>query len=150
MILIDTNVLARSIQADHPTHAVAVDALAVLIQEKRGPCLVPQVLYELWTVSTRPVKENGLGLLPAQASAILRGLRSQFRIFLDEPIMYQEWEDLLIKYGVSGKGGHDARIVAAMNTHGIGRLLTFNSRDFQRFNSIELVSPTNLVASPSS
>ena len=40
----------------------------------------------------------------------------------------------------SGKQVHDANIVATMLAHGVGRLLTFNVADFQRF-----VPPTELA-----
>ncbi len=38
---------------------------------------------------------------------------------------------------------HDARLVAAMNVHGIGGLLTFDSKDFKRYPEILVVSPEN-------
>jgi predicted nucleic acid-binding protein len=40
---------------------------------------------------------------------------------------------LLAAYPGAGKQVHDANLVAAMLVHGVGRLLTFNATDFQRF-----------------
>jgi predicted nucleic acid-binding protein len=37
---------------------------------------------------------------------------------------------------------HDARLVAAMKAHGIGRILTFNGEDFERYPDIEVVIPS--------
>jgi predicted nucleic acid-binding protein len=36
---------------------------------------------------------------------------------------------------------HDAWLVAAMKSHGVGRILTFNSSDFARYDGIECVDP---------
>lgn len=65
-ILLDTNILTRSAQASHPQHKIATSALVTLIQRGDIPCLVSQVVYEFWTVATRPIgAENGLGLTVA-------------------------------------------------------------------------------------
>jgi len=47
----------------------------------------------------------------------------------------------LEKYEVKGVQVHDARLAAAMNIHGITKLLTMNTRDFQRFPGIEALQP---------
>ncbi|WP_233220943.1 hypothetical protein [Chlorogloea sp. CCALA 695] len=54
------------------------------------------------------------------------------------------WKDLVIKYQVKGKQGHDARLVAAMITHEISHILTFNVEDFTRFSEIVAVSPQTI------
>ena len=56
-ILLDTNILTRAAQAHHPSHHVAVEAVAILHGQGEKFCLVPQNLYEFWVVSTRPVSE---------------------------------------------------------------------------------------------
>ena len=40
-----------------------------------------------------------------------------------------------------GRVSYDARLVAAMRTHGITRLLTFNGADFVRFPGITILDP---------
>jgi predicted nucleic acid-binding protein len=42
---------------------------------------------------------------------------------------------------VQGAKVHDTRLVAAMNAHGVGRLLTFNRGDFTRY-GIEVLDPS--------
>jgi hypothetical protein len=49
MILLDTNILARSAQPAHSQYQTAVDAVAVLRLQGETLCLVPQVLYEYWS-----------------------------------------------------------------------------------------------------
>jgi predicted nucleic acid-binding protein len=40
---------------------------------------------------------------------------------------------------------HDARIAASMWVHGVKLLLTFNVRDFQRFSSLRVIHPDDVV-----
>jgi predicted nucleic acid-binding protein len=47
----------------------------------------------------------------------------------DSPATYTEWKRLVIKHSVLGAKVHDARLVAAMNVHGVGRILTFDVDD---------------------
>ncbi len=44
-----------------------------------------------------------------------------------------------------GKQVHDARLVAAMITHHITHLLTFNIDDFKRFSAIVVVHPRSVT-----
>ena len=46
--------------------------------------------------------------------------------------------------GIRGFKSHDARLVAAMQSYGISRLLTFDTGDFQGF-AITLLDPTSLM-----
>ena len=39
---------------------------------------------------------------------------------------------------------HDAKLAAAMHVHGVNRILTFNTKDFERFKDIEAIHPVNL------
>jgi len=60
----------------------------------------------------------------------------------EDETIFQNWEELVKSYKVSGKPSHDARIVAAMQTHGIENLLTLNTPDFKRYSAIiNLASP---------
>lgn len=40
-----------------------------------------------------------------------------------------------------GRPGHDARIVAAMNTYGIKSILTFNRDDFTCYPGLDILTP---------
>jgi len=46
--------------------------------------------------------------------------------------------NLVHRYQIRGKSVHDANVVAVMLAHGIHRLATYNSSDFQRFEEIAL------------
>jgi predicted nucleic acid-binding protein len=144
-ILLDTNILGRMLQVGHVQHQAAVDAVAALVARGDSPRLVPQVLYELWVVATRPVANNGLGLTAAEAGTELSRLQHLFPILPDSPAIFPEWEPLVLTYSVLGKPAHDAKLVAAMTVHGLTHLLTFNTGDFSRFPGIMVLDPSSLV-----
>lgn len=140
-VLVDCHILTRSAQPGHPMHIEALDAVRTLKQSGEELCAVPQNLYEFWVVATRPMDVNGLGMSTTQAQAELTRIKSFFRVLPDIPAIYPEWEKLVVQHAVSGKNAHDARIVAAMNVHGITHLLTFNAADFKRFHGLSVISP---------
>ena len=59
--------------------------------------------------------------------------------------IFRRWEQLVDRYNVSGKNVHDARLVAAMLEHDISHLLTFNGKDFKRFDEITVVDPASVI-----
>jgi predicted nucleic acid-binding protein len=63
-VLVDTNVLVRVAHKTHPHTRLAETALQQLWNDGHDLRIVPQVLYEYWSVATRPIEQNGLGFLP--------------------------------------------------------------------------------------
>ena len=85
---------------------------------RHGLCVVAQVLIEYWVAATRPIAQNGFGLSPEHASSDVSGLRA-FLPCLPEPAdVIDRWFGLVTKHRVSGKPGHDARLVAVMQRTG--------------------------------
>lgn len=148
-ILVDTNILTRIVEPGHIQHAPALQATDLLGKQGHDLYLVPQVIYEFWVVSTRPLQVNGLGRTPAQAATDLIAFKMLFTILEDTPLILPAWEKLVTAQAISGKDAHDARLVAAMGIHGVSGLLTFNKQDFQRFSAISLITPDTVIASPS-
>ena len=144
-LLLDTNILTRSGEPRHPLHRFAVDSVAALLQSGEDIFLVPQNFYEFWSVATRPVAQNGLGLTSSQAAVEVARLHADFAVLDDLPTILPVWEQLVVQYQVTGKSAHDARLVAAMSVHGIDRLLTFNKADFARYQKIIAISPEDVV-----
>ena len=60
--------------------------------------------------------------------------------------IYPAWEALVTQHAVSGKPSHDARLVAAMQVHGLSAILTFDKRGFSRFSDIEVIDPADVHA----
>lgn len=141
--LIDTNVLLRSADPNHPMHQDTTNAISGLRNQEETLCIVPQNLIEFWNVYTRPANKNGLGHTTKEAGAEITRLKALFEVMADTPNIYQQWERLVVQYQVKGVNVHDARLTAAMLVHGITHILTFNTEDFQRYaEEITPVHPT--------
>jgi predicted nucleic acid-binding protein len=148
MILLDTNVLGRMTDAADAQCAAARRAVHSLLASHDRPVIVPQLLYEFWAVATRkagspPGGQNGLGMTPEQASRWLEFFQRRFTLLPDREELLPRWHDLVRTLGITGIRSYDARLVAAMQTYGIERLLTFNAEHFRRF-SITIISPASL------
>jgi predicted nucleic acid-binding protein len=144
-ILIDTNVILRSIEPAHAHYQSSVDALDIVRQRGHELTIVPQVLYEFWSVATRPLENNGLGMSPAEAHAEITTIQRLFRLLRDERGVYSIWEQLVSTHGVKGKQAHDARLAAAIQRHGVNYLLTFNAVDFARYSFVIAMTPEAVV-----
>jgi predicted nucleic acid-binding protein len=97
-------------------------------------------------VATRPLSQNGLGLSITDATSELMRLKSMFPLLPDTPAIYPVWENLVIQYRVSGKPAHDARLVAAMQVHGLTTILTFDKTGFSRYAGIEVLHPADAAS----
>ena len=146
-VLVDTNILIRTLQPHHVLYPIADRALQQLPQLDRSLAITPQNLIELWAVATRPVENNGLGMSISSAVAELERVKAMFLLLPDTPAIYPAWEGLVSKYQVSGKPVHDARLVAAMQVHGIMSILTFDRTGFSRYAGIEVPHPADVGAS---
>ncbi|ELP34547.1 type II toxin-antitoxin system VapC family toxin [Rhodopirellula baltica] len=60
----------------------------------------------------------------------------------DEPGIFQRWKSTVGQFKVIGKQAHDARLVAAMDHHGLTCLLTFNDKHFTH---LRVVTPEKVV-----
>jgi hypothetical protein len=130
LFLLDANILIYGANPVSPLFAECKRATNAIAQKGDTPCIVPQSLYEFWTVATRQPNPqsalSGLGMTPAQAYAEVITIKKLFLLFPDNSQILPEWERLVTHHAVSGKNGHDTRYVAAMNVHGITHLLTIN------------------------
>ena len=147
-MLVDSNILVRVSHTTDPQHQLALDATAKLKLANQTLCIVPQNIYEYWSVATRPTAVNGLGFSATFAQNELARLRHFFDLLDESPGFFSEWERLVALHGIVGKKAHDARLVAAMIVHGITHLLTFNKQDFQRFTNISVLGPADVMAMP--
>ncbi len=143
--LADTNLLLRLANVNDPLYQATDTAIQKLTAQGDTLTLFPQCLYEFYAVATRPASaRGGLGYLPAQAKTEMARLRGIFDFRPDTAAVFTEWVDLVASYGVSGVAAHDARLVAAMQVHGIANLLTFNTADFARYANITFLHPQHI------
>jgi predicted nucleic acid-binding protein len=148
MILLDTNLLTRMTDSTHPHCAVSRRATGVLLAQGERLVIVPQNLYEFWSVATRrpgppPAGQNGLGMTCNQTSLWLKYFQRRFTLLFDRADLLDTWQALVKALAIKGLKSYDARLVAAMQTHGIARLLTFNANDFKGF-SINIIDPASV------
>jgi predicted nucleic acid-binding protein len=148
MILLDTNLLGRMTDSADAQCGTARRAVHVLMARHERLIIVPQNLYEFWAVATRapgppPSGRNGLGMTPSQASQWLRFFQRRFSLLPDREELLTHWHALVRDLGIKGAKSHDARLVAAMGSYGISRLLTFNADDFRSF-AVTLMDPASV------
>jgi predicted nucleic acid-binding protein len=61
----------------------------------------------------------------------------------DKADLADRWLALVHSFGIRGSKSHDARLAAAMQTHNITRILTFNAGDFKKF-AITVIDPASV------
>ncbi len=139
--IVDTNVLVYSTVSGNPWYQQAREWLAALQLEGRDLCVTTQILREYMVVLTRGDvfdKSFSVDQVLAQIHTLLLDLT-----VLDEPLTALELlRKLVQRHQIRGKNIHDANIVAVMLSHGVRRLATFNSSDFERFDEIVLETAT--------
>lgn len=143
--LLDANILVRAVNAIDPHYATVHRAIDRLL-DAHQLCLVPQCVYEFWSVASRPINVNGLGLTPDVVEAHVDLFLKSYDFYDDGRSLFDHWRILVRRHQCIGKPSHDARLVAAMMTHRIDRVLTFNVADFVRFPDIIVLDP-RVVAS---
>lgn len=144
--LIDTNVFLRLVSKTDPDRSVCLNALQKLIASQETLYYTTQVLAEFWVVCTRPATaRGGYGLSSVKAEQKAKLIERYCELLPDSAATHQEWRHLVVKHAVLGVVIHDARLVAAMNIHGVTQILTFNKDDFKRYSGITVVSPDEIT-----
>ena len=138
--LTDTNFLLRFSHRTDSRHRIVRLAARKLRADGHQLRAVSQNFAEFWNASTRPIDRNGFGLTPLEVDRHLQRIEQLFPLLPDSPAVYSEWRRLVVNYDVSGVQVHDARLVAAMISHGVTHILTFNTVDFVRYNAAGIVA----------
>jgi predicted nucleic acid-binding protein len=144
--LLDTNVVLRLADLESPQNALVTEAIATLLEQQQVCVLISQVLIELWVVATRPVEVNGLGWSIPKTTDEMAQLLDEFPLLDERAEIFSTWQQLVATQSIAGKRAHDARIAAAMLTHGVTHLLTFNTQDFIQVPGITIAAPQSIIA----
>ena len=80
----------------------------------------------------------------ARAAAEIENLRRLFRLLPPNIEVLDTWQRLVLDLGVTGKQTHDTHLVATMQVHSVGSILTFNVRDFTRFLGSTVIDPAQV------
>lgn len=133
MILVDTNVLGRMTDSKDPQCAASRRSARVLAANGEKLVIFPQILYEFWSAATRKPNppSNGLGMTCNQTNLWLNYFQRRFALLTDSVNLAPTWQALVASLGIRGIKSHVARLVAAMQCHGVSHLLTFNANHFK-------------------
>jgi len=129
------------VKPDHDDYPVILSAIEGILRGDGRLCYTSQNVAEFWNACTRPVERNSHGISPKETDRRARFFEERLRLLPDSLATHQAWRRLLVTYDISGVQVHDARLVAAMQVHGVNRILTFNDKDFARYIEIEAVNP---------
>ena len=139
-MFIDTNVLVNSRVHSAPHHSLARDALEHASQINESLRISRQVVREYVATLTRP-QLWAVSVTREEAIDDAARFLDSFEVLEDGPLVSNTLIALCREVSVGGRQIHDANIVATMLAHNERRLLTFNTRDFQRYGDrIELVA----------
>ena len=131
-IFVNTNVLVYVSRVGAEFYAVVMTAFGQARDDQCPLWISRQVLREYLAAVTRP--QPGIPPLPlASASVDIENFTRDFNIAEDGPRVTESLLAVLARHPAAGRQVHDANIVATMLTHGLRRLLTFNTSDFRRF-----------------
>lgn len=149
-VVIDANVLLRFVDTMAGQHPQAVAAVSALHAQGQSLRTLPQSIYEFWSVATRPVAGNGLGLSITECEQTVTKIEALFPMLADPPGLFAEWRAIVAAYACHGKVSHDARYVAAMRALSVAHIMTFNGADFARFPGLTVIDPANVTPAPAS
>lgn len=142
--LIDTNILLRYSQLRDPQHQLVQDAVHELNRQGAELCFTLQNATEFWNVCTRPADKNGYGLPTSEALRRMDSIERVMTFLPDTSTVYSLWRQLVTSHNVRGIQVHDAHLVATMQAHGIGHILTLNRGDFARFTEVQAIHPSEV------
>jgi predicted nucleic acid-binding protein len=146
--LLDTNILLYLANPEARKHSTAKAAVARLLSGDERLVVAAQVLFEFWSVATRPVVANGLGWSVARARAEVDAIRGRFRVLEEPPAVIDLWLDVVVSHDLKGKRIHDAHLLATMKANGVSRLLTCNAADFPAESGISIITPDPRLLAP--
>lgn len=140
-VLVDTNILLRSAQPNHPQSSQARQSVSRLMRRGDAVFFCSQNIAEFWNVATRPTDKNGLGFSHEEVLQEVRSIEGLLTLLPDIPAIYAGWKAIVRDYKVQGVKVYDARLVALMNVYTIEGILTFNDADFTRYADITAIHP---------
>lgn len=139
-MFVDANVLIYADLASSPFHAVARRRLVEAHAAGTRLWVSRQVVREYLVAITRG-RTFSQPVPPADAAASAAKVMSQFVVANDTGDVSRILLELVGRFDVKGKHVHGANVVATMLAHGVRRLVTHNTGDFDRFAGLIEVVP---------
>lgn len=91
-VLVDTNILLRSAQPNHPFYSQAALAVSRLMRRNDTIFFCSQNIAEFWNVATRPADRNGMGLSIDEVLREIRSIENLFTLLPDIPAVIHSLE----------------------------------------------------------
>ena len=80
----------------------------------------------------------------AEADRLARVIERDFEFFPDDREAHDRWRSLLVAHQIQGVQVHNARLAAKQVCSWRWQTLTMNSRDFRRFDGLQIRHPVEL------
>jgi predicted nucleic acid-binding protein len=125
-VLVDTNILLRSAQPNHPLCHQATHAVSELLRQNDSVFFCAQNIAEFWNVATRTVEQNGLGFSDEEVLREVASIEESVTLLPDVPAIYAARKRIMHDYKVQGVKVYDARLVAIMSVYAVESILSFN------------------------
>ncbi len=139
-LFVDTNILIYSTNNLSVWHLPAERMLDSARLQGISLIISPQIIREYISVFSR-----GIRVIPKiKTDGLLKNLdllRTSFILVDENREVIFHLIELLREIPIIGKQIHDANIVATMMAHGVSRLLTHNTKDFERYAGLITVVP---------
>src|SRR5688500_11641485 len=104
MIAIDSNVFVAAVQTgDTELRRLVRKAVAGLRRQAVQLVCFPQNLVEFWSVATRPLEHNGLGLTIEHTVRFVDRFQMRLQLLPETAELFPMWRELVLRYRVSGK-----------------------------------------------
>jgi len=139
---VDINVLVYAAYQDSPHHGAS---RALIEEAQRGElqrCLAPQVLMEFYAVVTNPRRvsqprppQEAVGAMNAEVES------PGFLLFPVPADLIAQGIGLIQRSPVAGAAVYARQLAATMLGHGVRRIYTSNTWDFQQIPEIEALTP---------
>jgi predicted nucleic acid-binding protein len=139
-VVLDTNLLVAGSVEEHPSHPASKAYVERLAEQQIPMCITPQICREFMVVLTRAA----IGPRSFSVEEALRALnvwRTSCVLLKENELVFERWLQLVEEFDVKGKQIHDAHIVAAMLSHDVTRIGTWNSSDFERYGDLIQIEP---------
>jgi len=140
--IVDANVLAYGFNADAQHHAASRALVEAAVDPAVSLYVTSQILCEVYSIITNPRRVTVASSV-SEALRVISALLALPGVHV-LPIPAQAvagWMGLLQRHPVTGGDVFDLQIVATMLAHGIHRIYTFNSDDFEVFPELTVVRP---------
>ena len=142
-VFVDTNVLIYASLRDAPHHIAARSTVTAAFDGRQKLCFSSQILAEYYSVITNTRRVSK----PRSAGEAIRAIQSLldapgFELIPTPDNVVELWMKLINRHPVTGKDVFDLQIVATMNANQVSRICTFNRKDFEKFDELEVLTPS--------